>query len=122
MKKILIIILTIIIIILAVLGSIFFKDKKEIEQNNNKPLSYSELSNLALDYYMNNNSYLLDKKEYNVGISKDVIPKYQSEDMVVIEIRHLNGSISALDARYYINIYTASGYDDMEKKIDLKNR
>lgn len=122
MKKVLIIILTITVIILAVLGYIFFKDKKDIEQNNNEVLSYSELSNLALDYFMNNNSYLLDRKEYNVGISEDVIPKYQNKDMVVIEIRHLNGPISALDARYYINIYTASGYDDMEKKIDLKNR
>ena len=39
--------------------------------------------------------------------------------MVVIEIRHINNGNNTLDARYYINIYTASGIDDLNNSINL---
>lgn len=127
MKKVLIFISIIVIIALTALGIFVLKDKNKPETINkpettNKALSDNELSDLALDYFMKNNSPLLTKDEYNVGVSEEVLPKYQNKDMVVIEIRHLNGSNSALDARYYVNVYTAKGFDDMEKEIDLNSK
>lgn len=94
-------------------------NNNSIESENNKPFSYEELSNMALEYFYNKGSDLLPKNEYNVGVSDNVIPKYQNQDMVVVEIRHINGSINTLDARYFINIYTAKGYDMSENEVDL---
>ena len=39
--------------------------------------------------------------------------------MVVIEIRHINNGNNTLDARYYIDINTAKGFDDSDNPIDL---
>ncbi len=93
----------------------------ENHEKNEEPFSYEELSNMALEYFYKEGSNLLSKKEYSVGVSEDVIPKYQNQDMVVIEIRHINGSINTLDARYFINIYTAKGFDMDENEIDLND-
>lgn len=58
------------------------------------------------------------KDEYHVGIGEDVFNK----DMVVIEIRHVNnGMNNTLDARYYINPYTAKGFDDSRNDINLNS-
>lgn len=85
----------------------------------------SELSHLALEYFFRTTPKdtlpeNVSKEEYHVGISEDVIEKYQNQDMVVIEIRHINNNVNnTLDARYYINVYTAKGFDDLENEIDL---
>lgn len=100
-------------------------DNNSVETENNEkykePFSYEELSNMALEYFYKNGTNLLSKNEYSVGVSEDVIPKYQNQNMVVIEIRHINGSINTLDARYFINIYTAKGFDMDESEIDLND-
>ncbi len=100
-------------------------DNNSVENKDNEKdkdsFSYEELSNMALEYFYKNNSDLLSKNEYSVGVSEDVIPKYENQDMVVIEIRHINGSINTLDARYFINIYTAKGFDMDESEIDLND-
>ncbi len=93
--------------------------KPENNREENESYSNDELSNIALDYFLKNTIDPLPKKEYSVGVSEEVIPKYQNQDMVVIEIRHINGSINSLDARYYINVYTLKGFDDMENIIDM---
>ncbi len=93
----------------------------ENNKNENEPYSNDELSNIALNYFLKNAIDPLPKKEYSLGVSKEVIPKYQNQDMVVIEIRHINGSINSLDARYYINVYTLKGFDDMENVINLNS-
>lgn len=96
------------------------KDGKQDNKNsNNAPLSKSELENMALDYFLRNTPYVLSRNMYNVGSSDNVIDEYKNKDMIVIEIRHINDSINTLDARYYINVYTAKGFDDMKKEIDL---
>lgn len=91
------------------------------KQDDKKSFSYEELSNMALEYFLKNgDDVFLPKEEYHVGIDNKVIPKYQNQDMIVIEIRHINNNINnTLDARYYINIYTAKGFDDLENEIDL---
>lgn len=62
----------------------------------------------------------VSKDEYHVGISEDVIDEYVNQDMVVIEIRHINNDINnTLDARYFINIFTAKGFDDSENEVNL---
>ncbi len=93
----------------------------ESHEKNDEPFSYEELSNMALEYFYKHGSNLLSKDEYSVGVSDEVIPKYQNQDMVVAEIRHINGSINTLDARYFINIYTAKGFDMDENEIDLND-
>lgn len=76
---------------------------------------------MALEYFFKTGDVFLPKEEYHVGISDDVISKYQNQNMVVIEIRHINDNVNnTLDARYFINIYTAKGYDDLDNDIDLK--
>ncbi len=109
----------IVLIIMALMFGVTACGTKELKENDNREFSREELSEMALDYFMQNNTHLLDRKDYSVGISDEVIPKYQNKDMVVIEIRHINGSINALDARYYINVYTAKGFDDLENEINL---
>ncbi len=94
----------------------------ENHEKNEDSFSYEELSEMALEYFYENGSNLLSKEEYSVGVSSDVIPKYQNQNMVVVEIRHINGSINTLDARYYINIYTAKGFDMDENEIDLNKK
>lgn len=96
------------------------KDGK-IQVEVTKSFSYEELSDMALEYFFKKGDVLLPKEEYHVGIDDKIIPKYEDlGDMVVIEIRHINNNINnTLDARYYINIYTAKGFDDLEKEIDL---
>ena len=91
--------------------------QSDTEEN---PYSNDELSDMALDYYLNNNEYVLDKDEYSVGISEDVPDMYKDQNMVVIEIRHINLGNNTLDARYYINIYTGIGVDDQDNEINLK--
>ncbi len=91
----------------------------ENHEKNEDSFSYEELSEMALEYFYKNGSNLLSKKEYSVGVSSDVIPKYQNQNMVVVEIRHINCSINTLDARYFINIYTAKGFDMDENEINL---
>ncbi len=105
----------------VMLSVVFTFNSKNKGENVISAFSNEELSSMALDYFYSHNSNLLPREEYNVGVSGDVIPKYQNQDMVVIEIRHINGSINTLDARYYINIYTAKGFDDMENEINLGN-
>lgn len=90
------------------------------EDEEQTPYSDDELSNMALDYFLNNNEDTLDRYEYSVGISEDVPDMYKDENMVVIEIRHINNGNNTLDARYYINIYTGIGVDDQDNEINLK--
>lgn len=95
----------------------------EVTKNNKKSFSYAELSNMALEYFFKTTSTEslpenVAKDEYHVGIEEDVFNK----DMVVIEIRHVNnGMNNTLDARYYINPYTAKGFDDSRNDIDLNS-
>lgn len=105
-------------LIIEVFGNELYNN---VKQNKPKSFSEEELEEMALEYFFKNgDDVFLPKEEYHVGIDNKVIPKYQNQDMVVIEIRHINNNINnTLDARYYINIYTAKGYDDLEKEIDL---
>lgn len=92
----------------------------KVTKDNKKSFSYDDLGNMALEYFFKNTTNLLPKEEYHVGIGENVISKYQNKDMVVIEIRHINNdSNNTLDARYYINIYTAKGFDDSKNEINL---
>ncbi len=93
-----------------------------VKPNRPRPFNNEELSNMALEYFFKTGEILLPKEEYHVGIDNKVIPKYQNQDIVVIEIRHINNNINnTLDARYYINVYTAKGFDDLENEIDLND-
>lgn len=112
-------------------NAIFYGEK--IKHNNenryaltpikfNSKMAYTEkqLADMALDYFIKHNTDILSKEMYHVGGSEDVIDQYKNKDMVVIEIRHINDNINnALDARYYINIYTAKGFDMSENEIDF---
>ena len=80
-----------------------------------------ELKEMALDYFLNNTEYALSKEDYNVGVSEEVPEIYEGQNLVVIEIRHINNGNNTLDARYYVNKDTAKGFDDMENSIDLNN-
>ncbi len=116
-RKIAFIVIALIIVIVGVWILVSNNRKEDYKKN----YSYEELSNMALEYFFATGDIIEDKEEYHVGIDKNVIPKYQNQNMVVIEIRHINANvINTLDARYYINIYTAKGYDDLENDIDLK--
>lgn len=104
-------------LIIKVFGIEFYNN---VKQNRPKPFSNEELGNMALEYFFKSGEVFLPKEEYHVGIGNNVIPKYQNQNMVVIEIRHINDNTNnTLDARYYINIYTAKGFDDTENEIDL---
>lgn len=62
----------------------------------------------------------VSKEEYHVDIGENVIGEYVNQDMIVIEIRHINNNINNIfDARYYINIFTVKGFDDYKNEIDL---
>lgn len=95
----------------------------EVTKNNKESFSYEELSNMALEYFFKTAPTEslpenVAKDEYHVGIGEDVFNK----DMVVIEIRHVNnGMNNTLDARYYINPYTAKGFDDSRNDINLNS-
>lgn len=93
------------------------ENNQDNEEEN--PYTYDELTDMALDYFLNNNEEVLDRDEYSVGISEDVPDMYQDQNMVVIEIRHVNNGNNTLDARYYINIYTVIGVDDANNEINL---
>lgn len=94
---------------------------KPIKFNSKMAYTRKQLADMALDYFMKNNTDLLSKEMYHVGGSEDVFDPYKNKDMVVIEIRHINNNINnTLDARYYINIYTGKGFDMSENEIDLK--
>lgn len=99
------------------------KDNEEQMSQDDKeeetPYSNDELSEMALEYFLNNNEDTLDKDEYSVGISEDVPDIYKDQNMVVIEIRHINNGNNTLDARYYKNIYTGIGVDDQDNEINL---
>ncbi len=93
--------------------------KGNSKNNDGSPYSNNELETMALDYFMKNGSDLLSRDNYTVGISEDVPDLYQDEGLVVIEIRHVNNGNNTLDARYYINIYTGKGFDDLNNDIIL---
>ncbi len=103
-------------IIIDVLGIEIYNN---VKQCSPQIFTNEELSNMALDYFLKNSKNTLPKEKYTVGISEEIIPKYQNQDMVVVEIRHINNANNTLDARYYINIYTAQGFDDSENKIEF---
>lgn len=117
-RKIMFIVIALMIVLVA-FGVLVNNNQKE---DYKKSYSYEELSNMALEYFFKTGDVIEDKEEYHVGIDNNVIPKYQNQNMVVIEIRHINDNVNnTLDARYYINIYTAKGYDDLENDIDLND-
>ncbi len=91
----------------------------EDNENEDTPFTDDELSTMALDYFLNNTEDPLERDEYSVGISRDVPEIYQDQNMVVIEIRHINNGNNTLDARYYIDTFTAEGFDDSDNPIDL---
>lgn len=93
--------------------------KENSKNNAGSPYSDDQLETMALDYFMKNGSDLLSRDNYTVGISEDVPDLYQDEGLVVIEIRHVNNGNNTLDARYYINIYTGKGFDDLNNDIIL---
>ena len=92
-----------------------------LDNNENEDVSFTDddLNAMALDYFLNNTENSLARDEYSVGISRDVPEIYQNKNMVVIEIRHINNGNNTLDARYYIDINTAKGFDDSDNPIDL---
>ena len=95
------------------------EDLDEDNENEDTPFTDDELSTMALDYFLNNTEDPLERDEYSVGISRDVPEIYQDQNMVVIEIRHINNGNNTLDARYYIDTFTAEGFDDSDNPIDL---
>lgn len=111
--------------IIEILGKEVFNNVVVTHIERPKYFTNSELSLFALEYFFKTTPEDIlpenvSKDEYHVGISDDVIEKYKNQDMVVIEIRHINNNINnTLDARFYINIYTAKGFDDLGNEIDL---
>lgn len=89
------------------------------KEKENKRLSDTELSDLALIYFLNNNKDAKDDIEYSVGVTEEIIDKYKDLNMVTVEIRHVNKGNNTLDARYFINYYTAKGYDDLDREVDF---
>lgn len=87
-----------------------------------KPLMFDkkELADMALEYFINNTPDISDKEDYHAGGSIIVPEEYDDGENITVEIRHIqNGINNTLDARYYINIYTAVGVDDMGNSIDF---
>ena len=87
-----------------------------------KPLTFDkqELADMALEYFINNTPGVLNKEEYHVGGSIIVPEEYDDGKSITVEIRHINDGINnTLDARYFINIYTAKGVDSMGNTIDF---
>lgn len=104
-------------VIIEVLGMEIYNS---VIKDSHQSFSAKQLSDMALEYFFKNTTDLLPKDEYHVDIDDKVISKYQNQNMVTIEIRHVNNnSNNTLDARYYINIYTAKGFDDLENAIDF---
>ena len=109
---------------IEILGKELFNNVKAKLIEKDSPFSEEKLGNMALEYFFKTTpEWTLDpnasKDEYHLGMAYD-IEKYQKQDMVVIEIRHIHNNINnTLDARYYINIYTAKGFDDSGNEIDL---
>ena len=96
-----------------------YTDNEDNNENEDVSFTDDELNAMALDYFLNNTENSLARDEYSVGISHDVPEIYQNKNMVVIEIRHINNGNNTLDARYYIDINTAKGFDDSDNPIDL---
>lgn len=90
-----------------------------LKKKENKRLSDTELADLALVYFLNNNKDAKEDIAYSVGVIDEIIDKYKDKDMVTIEIRHVNVGNNTLDARYFINYYTAIGYDDLGRDVDF---
>lgn len=111
---------------IEILGKEIFNNIKAKLIEKDPPFSEEKLGNMALEYFFKTTpEWTLDpnasKDEYHIGMAYD-IEKYQKQDMVVIEIRHIHNNINnTLDARYYINIYTAKGFDDSGNEIDLNS-
>lgn len=111
--------------VIKILGKEIFNDVISDYIERDQSFSYEELSNMALEYFFKTAPVEslpenVSKDEYHVGISEDVIDEYVNQDMVVIEIRHINNDINnTLDARYFINIFTAKGFDDSENEVNL---
>ena len=95
------------------------QNQENVFVEEDRAYTNDELSAMSLDYFMNNTDGTLSKDEYSVGVSEEVPDIYKDKNMVVIEIRHINNGNNTLDARYYINIYTASGSDDLDNPINL---
>ena len=95
------------------------QNQENVFVEEDRAYTNDELSAMSLDYFMNNTDGTLSKDEYSVGVSEEVPDIYKDKNMVVIEIRHINNGNNTLDARYYINIYTASGIDDLDNPINL---
>ena len=95
------------------------QNQENVFVEEDRAYTNDELSAMSLDYFMNNTDGTLSKDEYSVGVSEEVPDIYKDKNMVVIEIRHINNGNYTLDARYYINIYTASGIDDLDNPINL---
>lgn len=111
---------------IEILGKEIFNNLKAKLIEKDPPFSEEKLGNMALEYFFKTTpEWTLDpnasKDEYHIGMAY-YIEKYQKQDMVVIEIRHIHNNINnTLDARYYINIYTAKGFDDSGNEIDLNS-
>ncbi|MDE6471319.1 MAG: hypothetical protein K2L19_09920 [Eubacterium sp.] len=87
-----------------------------------KPLMFDkkELIDMALEYFINNTPDILPKEEYHAGGSIIVPEEYDDGKSITVEIRHINNGINnTLDARYFINIYTAKGVDFSGNAIDF---
>ena len=95
------------------------QNQENVFVEEDRAYTNDELSAMSLDYFMNNTDGTLSKDEYSVGVSEEVPDIYKDKNMVVIDIRHINNGNNTLDARYYINIYTASGIDDLDNPINL---
>ena len=93
---------------------------EDYSKKANNIYTNAELEKIALDYFLANTKKPLERDRYSVGISSEVPDIYQGKNMVVIEIRHLNNGNNTLDARYYIALDTAKGYDDNNNVVDLK--
>ena len=94
------------------------QNQENVFVEEDRAYTNDELRAMSLDYFMNNTDGTLSKDEYSVGVSEEVPDIYKDKNMVVIEIRHINNGNNTLDARYYINIYTASGIDDLDNPIN----
>lgn len=93
----------------------------------NPPFSYEKLADMALEYFFRTTpaeslAENVSKDEYHATVVGSAIEKYQDPEMVVIEIKHSNNGVNnTLDTRYYIDIFTAKGFDDSRNEIDLNS-
>ncbi|MDE6155849.1 MAG: hypothetical protein K2F67_05360, partial [Eubacterium sp.] len=87
-----------------------------------KPLMFDKkvIADMALEYFIKNTPDVLDKEYYHAGGSIIVPEEYDDGKNITVEIRHVQDGINnTLDARYFINIYTARGVDSMGNSIDF---